>query len=82
METMGKYSSGQVVVAVLSGTMLGALTALLLAPKSGRDTRQQLAGYFHDARHTLARVPEALKVGSHAARQALAEPKAGPSAEA
>jgi len=76
METTGKYTTGHVVIAVLGGTVLGAVAAFLLAPKSGRDTRQQIAGYFNDAKHTLSRVPEAIKSASHAAGEAFAEPQA------
>jgi len=75
METTGKYNTGHVIVAVLGGTVLGALAAFLLAPKSGRDTRRQIAGYFDDAKHTLSRVPEAFKSASHAVGEALAEPR-------
>jgi len=76
METKGRYSTGQLAVAVLSGGVLGALAAFLLAPKSGRETRQQLAGYFNGAKDTLARVPDAFKSASHAAGEALMEPRA------
>jgi len=70
-----KFNTGHVVIAVLSGGVLGALAAFLLAPKSGRETRQQLAGYFNDAKHTLAQVPQAFKSASHAAGEALMEPR-------
>ena len=76
MQTTGKYNGGHLVIAILGGTAVGALAAFLLAPKSGRDTRQQIAGYFNDAKHTLSRVPEAFKSASHAVGEVLAEPRA------
>ncbi len=76
MENRGKYTTGHVVIAVLSGGVVGALAAFLLVPKSGRDTRQQLAGYFTDATHALSRVPEAFKSAKHAAGEAMTEPRA------
>ena len=73
MESTAKYNTGHIFVAVLSGTLLGAITALLVAPKSGRDTRQQIAGYYQDARSTISRVPEALRSASQAAKEVIAE---------
>jgi len=76
METTGKYGAGHVVIAVLGGTVLGALAAFLLAPKSGRDTRKQIVGYFNDAKDTLSRVPEAFRNASHAVGETFTEPRA------
>jgi gas vesicle protein len=39
------FSPGTVILAFLSGALLGAAGALLLAPQSGRETREQLRGY-------------------------------------
>lgn len=74
--TTGRYPTGHVAIAVLGGMVLGALAAFLLAPKSGRHTRRQIAGYFNHARHTLSQVPEAFNSASHAAGEVLAEPRA------
>jgi gas vesicle protein len=41
------------VLAFLGGAALGAIAALLLAPQSGRKTREQLKGYARKAEHTL-----------------------------
>ena len=35
-------NAGKVIAALLGGAVLGAATALLLAPKSGAETRQQI----------------------------------------
>jgi gas vesicle protein len=67
------HGTGTVVLAALGGAAVGAAVALLLAPRSGRETRRQIAGYVDTAKDTLARVPEALKQASHAAREALDE---------
>ena len=44
---------GIALLAFLSGAALGATAALLLAPQSGRKTREQLKGYARKAEHTL-----------------------------
>jgi gas vesicle protein len=43
------FSPGAVGLAFLSGALIGAAAALLLAPKSGRETREQLRGYARKA---------------------------------
>ncbi len=42
-------SSAAVLLAFLGGAALGAVAALLLAPQSGRETREQLRGYARRA---------------------------------
>ena len=44
---------GTALLAFISGAALGAIAALLLAPQSGRKTREQLKGYARKAEHTL-----------------------------
>ena len=75
METECKCGSGsgKILVAALGGAVVGAAVALLLAPKSGRETRKQLVGYVDTAKETLAKVPDALKAASHAAQEAVSE---------
>ena len=46
-------SSSAVLLAFLSGTALGAVAALLLAPQSGRESREQLRGYTRKAEDNL-----------------------------
>ena len=46
-------SSAAVVLAFLSGVALGAVVALLLAPQSGRESREQLRGYARRAEESL-----------------------------
>jgi gas vesicle protein len=38
-------SAGSVALAFLSGALLGAVTAFLMAPQPGRDSRERLLGY-------------------------------------
>ena len=73
METEGRYGTGTVFLAVLGGAAVGAVAALLLAPRSGRETRSQIVGYVDTAKETLARVPGALRVASEAAQEAMAD---------
>ena len=46
-------SAAGVVLAFLSGAALGAIAALLLAPQSGQDSREQLRGYARRAEGNL-----------------------------
>lgn len=46
-------SSGAVVLAFLGGAALGAVAALLLAPQTGRESREQLRGYARRAEENL-----------------------------
>jgi gas vesicle protein len=46
-------SSSAVFLAFLSGAALGAVAALLLAPQSGRESRDQLRGYARRAEDNL-----------------------------
>ena len=73
MEQSNKFNTGHIFLAVLGGGLLGAVTALLVAPKSGHDTRKQLAGYFSDTKQRLSHVPEALRSASVAAKESIVE---------
>ncbi|MGQ0694130.1 MAG: YtxH domain-containing protein [Nitrospiraceae bacterium] len=46
-------SSAAVLLAFLSGAALGAVAALLLAPRSGRESRERLRGYARRAEDNL-----------------------------
>lgn len=46
-------SAATVILAFVSGAALGAVTALLLAPQSGRESREQLRGYARRAEENL-----------------------------
>lgn len=46
-------STGTVVLALVAGAAIGAVAALLLAPQSGRESREQLRGYARRAGEQL-----------------------------
>ncbi len=46
-------SASTIILAFLSGAALGAVAALLLAPQSGRESREQLRGYARRAEENL-----------------------------
>jgi gas vesicle protein len=75
MESEGRYNGCSMVMAVLGGAAVGAAAALLLAPRSGRETRAAITGGIDTAKDTIGRVPEALRQASHAAMEALGEPE-------
>ena len=52
MEHEGGFGT-TAVLAFLGGAALGAIAALLLAPQSGRRTREQLRGYARKAEDTI-----------------------------
>lgn len=74
------YSAGHLALAFLGGAAAGAITALLLAPRSGAETREQIAQRASTARDDLAHVPERVKVAYDqavgAAREAYQEARA------
>ena len=45
MTTNSGASAGSVALAFLSGALLGAVTAVMLAPQAGRDSRERVTGY-------------------------------------
>ena len=55
------YGGGHLLLAFIAGGIAGAVAALLLAPQSGSETREQLRGFAHDARGKAARVPVAMR---------------------
>jgi gas vesicle protein len=56
----------------LGGALVGGVTALLLAPRSGAETRRRIAGAVESSRATAARLPSALRRASGAAQSAFA----------
>ncbi|MFA9562715.1 MAG: YtxH domain-containing protein, partial [Nitrospirota bacterium] len=45
MATNSGASAGSVALAFLSGALLGAVAAVMLAPQPGRESRERLTGY-------------------------------------
>lgn len=52
------YSLGVVGLALLGGGLVGAAVALLLAPQSGRESREQLRGYARRAEENVHELAE------------------------
>jgi gas vesicle protein len=51
-------SAGAVLLAFLAGAAAGAVTALLYAPKSGRESREQLRGYARQTEEGVRELAE------------------------
>ena len=74
-----------VVIALLIGSLVGAVTMLLLAPQSGKDTRTQIqekgielrdrtSGMVEDAISSLRQVKEKITMGGHQKDEELFQP--------
>ena len=57
----------------MGGAAAGAAVALLMAPKSGRETRRQLGGYLETAKEKVSLIPEALKSAGRAIGETMSE---------
>ncbi|MDP2167430.1 MAG: YtxH domain-containing protein [Thermodesulfovibrionales bacterium] len=55
------HSAGTVVLSFLFGGVVGAGLALLLAPQSGRETRQKIREYADDVREKAEDIAEQVK---------------------
>lgn len=71
MSDQGGYSGSQVLMAFLGGAAAGAAIALLTAPKSGFETREQIGGYVQSGKHKAKHLPSAVKAAGGAAREAF-----------
>ncbi|MEA3244898.1 MAG: YtxH domain-containing protein [Gemmatimonadota bacterium] len=60
-------------IAVLGGAAAGAAATLLLAPRSGRETRAQLSEFVNNSKDKARHLPPAVKAGATAARKAFVE---------
>lgn len=63
----GGVGAGGILLAFLAGAAVGGVAALLLAPRSGADTRKLLVELGDDAREKIGRVPGALRDAEKAA---------------
>jgi gas vesicle protein len=59
-ECSGHGSAG-VVLSFLAGGLIGAAAAILLAPKSGKETREQIKGMAEEVKETTADYYERVK---------------------
>jgi gas vesicle protein len=62
------YGGGHLLAAFLAGAAAGAVTALLLAPKSGAETREAIKGYVKEG---ADKVSEKVKAVVHRAPAAV-----------
>jgi gas vesicle protein len=73
------FSPGAVGLAFVAGAIVGAAAALLLAPQSGRETREQLRGYARrgeeEVRELAGKAGDAFDQAMEKGRQFLNEQK-------
>jgi gas vesicle protein len=55
----------------VGGALVGGTAALLLAPRSGAETRRRITGAVGDTREVASRMPGALRQASSAAQAAF-----------
>jgi gas vesicle protein len=80
-ETMVPRGFGSFLGVFVLGATAGAVAALLMAPRSGRETRAQLKNAALDLKQKMERAPESMreagdrviKAGVTASRQAIAD---------
>src|SRR6185503_7823866 len=60
MRERSSIKTGHLVTALAAGAAVGAITALITAPRSGRETRQKLQGWARDMGRKAKRVPQAM----------------------
>jgi gas vesicle protein len=58
-------------LAFVGGALVGGTAAVLLAPRSGADTRRRLAGLVDETKDAASRVPRAFRQASSAAQAAF-----------
>jgi gas vesicle protein len=67
------FSFGQVFIAALTGAAAGAAVAYFTAPAAGTESRRRIRTAVDETRDGVARVPEALRKATEAAREAFVE---------
>jgi gas vesicle protein len=70
-------SAGGAVTGFIIGALAGGITALLLAPRSGAETRARFRRVAEDSRERAERLPLAVREAGEAAAQAFSETLAG-----
>jgi gas vesicle protein len=65
--------SGSVLVAFLAGAAIGGVVAILLAPRSGEDTRRRIFELGEEAKAKAGKVPHAVQEAEKAAVHAFNE---------
>lgn len=54
-------NAGLTILSFLAGAVTGAAVALLVAPQSGRETREKLAGYSEELRERYRTLPDEVR---------------------
>jgi gas vesicle protein len=67
------FTFGQLLLGMIAGGAAGAATALLMAPRSGAQTRDDLRRLAETSRERVNRLPTAVVEASHAAAEAFTE---------
>ena len=71
--TRSSYGGMGMALAFLGGALAGAGLTLLLAPRSGPETRKRIAEAVHDSTDQVERVRAAATAAANAAREAFTE---------
>lgn len=66
-------SAGRTFLTFLVGATAGAVTALLLAPYSGRESREKIRDVAKSARERAGRIPSAMREAGTAAKGAFGQ---------
>lgn len=61
------YSIGQLLLAFAGGAAAGAATAILMAPRSGAETRRRIKERARDKRERIGRIPSQMREAYHSA---------------
>ena len=67
------FGGGQLALALLGGAVAGVLGALLLAPRSGAETREKLRELAERAKTRMAHLPKAITDAGLAAKEAFVD---------
>ena len=70
MSQDNRYNGAQLILAFLGGAAMGAAAALLAAPHTGAETRDQLKRWGKDAQDVAGKVPNALRDAATRAAEA------------
>jgi gas vesicle protein len=73
MSSSDRNGGAQVLLAFLAGAAAGAAVAFLTAPRSGRETRDNLRGWAHEAQSKAGRLPRAIREAANHAMRAARE---------
>ena len=73
MNERNGYSGGYVLLAFLGGAAAGAAAGLLLAPRSGAETRRAIADRTRSGADKARRLPGAVRSAAGAAREAFSD---------